>query len=365
MMTSALSESFITRRKTRTINVGSIKIGSGFPIAVQSMTNTDTRDTEKTLEQIGRLAQAGCEIIRVAVPDGKAAKALKTICETSPLPVIADIHFDHTLALVAIEAGVAALRINPGNIGNAQKTDAVVDAAKSNNTSIRIGVNGGSLDKTLIKKYGGITPDALCESALSHVKLLENRNFYDTKISIKASSVPLTVLAYRKLASICDYPLHIGITEAGTLMRGTVKSSVGLGILLAEGLGDTLRVSLTHDPEEEVRVAWHILSSLHLRQRGPEIISCPTCGRTEIDLIGLATEVEKALAPIKETFTVAVMGCVVNGPGEAKDADVGIAGGRGKAVLFRKGEPVGAVTGNQTDFLKALLQEINNFRQSL
>lgn len=364
-MTNLASLPFINRRKTRPVKVGGISIGSGFPIVVQSMTNTDTRDSQKTLEQISRLAEAGCELVRLAVPDAKAASSLRSICQASPLPVIADIHFDHTLALASIEAGVSALRINPGNIGDKKNTDAVVDAAKAHNISIRIGVNGGSLEKGLLKKYGGITPKALCESALSHVKLLEDRGFYDTKISIKASSVPLTVLAYRELAKSCDYPLHIGITEAGTLMKGTVKSSVGIGLLLAEGLGDTLRVSLTHDPVAEVRVAWDILSSLELRQRGPQIISCPTCGRTEIDLIGLATAVEEALAPIQETFTVAVMGCVVNGPGEAKDADVGIAGGRGKAVLFRKGEPVGSVTGGQEDFLKALLAEIELLRKTL
>ena len=358
-------DSFISRRKTRSINVGDIAIGSNHPIAIQSMTNTDTRHSEQTLAQITELADAGCEIIRVAVPDKAAAQSLAHICQKSPLPVIADIHFDHTLALAAIEAGVSALRINPGNIGARHHTDAVVDAAKAHNISIRIGVNGGSLDKSLIKKYGGVTAEALCESALLHVKILEERQFFNTKISIKASSVPLTVMAYRQLAKACDYPFHIGITEAGTLMRGTIKSSVGIGILLSEGLGDTLRVSLTHDPVEEVRVAWNILSSLQLRQRGPEIISCPTCGRTEIDLIGLASAVEKALSPIQENFTVAVMGCVVNGPGEAKEADVGIAGGRGKAVLFRKGQPVGSVTGSQDDFLKALLEEVDAFRASL
>ena len=330
---------------------------------IQSMTNTDTRNPEQTLEQIHRLHTAGCEIVRVAIPDADAAKALPAIIKASPMPVIADIHFDHRLALAATEAGVHGLRINPGNIGGPgpdgeAKTTLVVDAAKDAGIPIRIGVNAGSLEKHLLRQYGGPTAKAMCQSALRHIALLEQRHFYNTKISLKASSVPLTLEAYRLLAKECDYPFHIGITEAGTLRSGTVTSSVGAGLLLAEGLGDTMRVSLTHDPVEEVRVAWHILAALEIRRRGPKLVSCPTCGRTEIDLIGLAQAVEEQLEGITKPVTVAVMGCPVNGPGEARDADVGIAGGRGKGILFRKGEVVGSVTGNQADLCSALMREV-------
>ena len=333
-------------------------MGGGAPVVVQSMTNTDTRDAVSTLAQIARLHAAGCELVRVAVPDEAAAAALRTICDTSPLPVIADIHFSHHLAVASLEAGVAALRINPGNIGGEDKVARVVDAAKAHKAPIRVGVNAGSLEKQLLERYGGPTAEALVESALGHVRLLEARGFEDIKISMKASSVPLTVAAYRLLARQCGYPLHVGITEAGTLFRGAVKSAVGIGILLAEGLGDTIRVSLTHDPVREVETAWHILSALELRHHGPEIVSCPTCGRTEIDLIGLAEAVEERLRDVPEHVSVAVMGCVVNGPGEAREADVGIAGGRGKAVLFRKGVVVGSVKGGQEDLLAALLAEV-------
>ena len=345
----------------RSINIGSVRIGGGAPVVVQSMTNTDTRDAGTTLAQIRQLADAGCEIVRLAVPDMTAAAAMKTICAASPLPVVADIHFDARLAVAAVEAGAAALRINPGNIGGEDKIDRVTDAATAHGVSIRIGVNGGSLDKDLLHRYGGPTPEAMVESALSHVRLLEKRGFGQIKISLKSSAVPATVAAYRLLAQRCDYPLHVGITEAGTLLRGAVKSAVGIGILLAEGLGDTIRVSLTHDPVREVEVAWQILRSLELRRRGPEIISCPTCGRTEIDLILLAEAVERRLQNTAEVFTVAVMGCVVNGPGEAKEADVGIAGGRGKGILFRKGEVVGSVTGSLHDLENALMHEIDLF----
>jgi (E)-4-hydroxy-3-methylbut-2-enyl-diphosphate synthase len=341
--------------------VGGVKIGGGAPVAVQSMTNTDTRDAIATLTQISRLAGAGCEIVRVAVPDEAAAKALQAICLSSPLPVIADIHFDYKLALASIEAGVHGLRINPGNIGSKHAVDAVSKAAHERNIPIRIGVNSGSVEKEILRRFGGPTPEAMVESALGHVHLLEERNFYNLKISIKSSSVPDTIAAYRLLSKKCDYPLHIGITEAGTLLRGAVKSAVGLGILLAEGLGDTLRVSLTHDPIREVDVAWQILRSLSLRRRGPEIISCPTCGRTEIDLISLATQVEERLAGVRDVFTLAVMGCVVNGPGEAKEADLGIAGGRGKGVIFRKGRMVRSVSGGTPELLEALLQELHLF----
>lgn len=348
----------IPRRETRGLLLGDVPIGNGAPIAIQSMTNTDTRDVAATLDQIHRLAKAGCEIVRIAVPDAKAAKSLADICQKSPLPVIADIHFSHLLALSALEAGVKGLRINPGNIGGKNKVDAVVDAAKMHRVPLRIGVNAGSIAKEVLARFGGPTPEAMVESALEHVRLLEQRNFYDIKISLKASSVPFTVAAYRLLAKQCEYPFHIGITEAGTLLRGAVKSSVGIGILLAEGLGDTLRVSLTHDPVKEVEVAWQILSSLELRKRGPEIVSCPTCGRTEIELIALAEAVENRLRDIPQNITVAVMGCVVNGPGEAREADVGIAGGKGKGVLFRKGKVVRTVTGNQDVLLTALMEEI-------
>ncbi len=348
-------------KKTKTIHIGPVTIGGGAPVAVQSMTNTDTRDAAATLEQIRRLATAGCEIVRVAVPDERAVRALPAICRESPLPVVADIHFSSGLAVGAVEAGAQALRINPGNIGGRAKVDRVVDAAKAHGISIRVGVNSGSLEKELLERFGGPAPEAMVESALRHVRMLEERGFDAIKISLKSSSVPATVAAYRLLAARCDYPLHVGVTEAGTLLRGAVKSAVGIGILLAEGLGDTIRVSLTHDPVREVEVAWQILSALHLRRRGPEIISCPTCGRTEIDLIGLAEAVEERLRGIDETFSVAVMGCVVNGPGEAREADIGIAGGKGKGLLFRKGEVLYAVSGGRQELLDALMREISLF----
>lgn len=343
---------------TKRIFVGPVPIGGGAPIAVQSMTNTDTRDAGATLGQIKRLRAAGCELVRVAVPDAQAAAALSAICASSPLPVVADIHFSSRLAVAALEAGAAALRINPGNIGGPAKLGRVVDAAKAHRASIRVGVNAGSLEKRLLDKYGGPTHEAMVQSALDHVALLEQRGFEDIKVSLKSSSVQATIAACRLFTARCSYPLHIGVTEAGTLVRGAVKSAVGIGILLAQGIGDTIRVSLTHDPIREVDVAWQILAALGLRRRGPEIISCPTCGRTEIDLIGLAEAVEKRLTSIPETFSVAVMGCVVNGPGEAREADVGIAGGKGKGVLFRKGEIVGCVTGDREALLEALMREI-------
>lgn len=351
----------MSRRASRAINLGGVKIGGGNPVAVQSMTNTDTRDPAATLEQIARLKAAGCEIVRLAVPDQAAAEALRGICAASPLPLIADIHFDHKLALAAVEAGIDGLRINPGNIGSPDAVDAVSRAAAEAGIPIRVGVNSGSVEKELLRRFGGPTPAAMVESALGHVRLLEERNFYNTKISIKSSSVPDTLAAYRLLAGRCDYPLHIGITEAGTLLRGAVKSAVGLGILLSEGIGDTLRVSLTHDPVREVEVAWEILRSLGLRARGPEIISCPTCGRTEIDLIGLAERVEERLRGVDEVFSLAVMGCVVNGPGEAREADLGLAGGKGQGVIFRKGEMLRTVRGDTKTLLDALMQEVGNF----
>ena len=352
------------RRASRRIEVGGVAVGGGAPVVVQSMTNTDTRDVDATLAQIGALAEAGCEIVRVAVPDETAADAVAKLCKASPVPLIADIHFDHRLALMCVDGGIQGLRINPGNIGGADKVDKVVAAAKAAGVPIRIGVNSGSVDKKLLAKYGGPTPEAMVESALEHVRLLEEREFFDTKISLKSSSVPATIAAYRLLAGRCDYPLHIGVTEAGTPGRGTVKSSVGLGVLLYEGIGDTLRVSLTGDPVAEMDVAWEILRSLDLRARGPEIVSCPTCGRTEIDLLKLAEAVERKLRPVTEVFTVAVMGCVVNGPGEAREADIGIAGGRGLGIIFRKGEVVRKVKGDE-NLVPEFMKEIDKYLEEI
>lgn len=325
------------RRKTRQIQVGKVKIGGDAPITIQSMTNTRTDDAAATLRQIGELAAAGCEIIRCAVPDMAAAEGLKRIVSESPIPVIADIHFDYKLALAAIDAGVDGLRLNPGNIGGNDRVAAVVDAAKKRNIPIRIGVNAGSLPKDLLEKYGHPTAEALVEAAWRHIHILEEMDYRNIKVSLKAHDVPLTVAAYRLLASQCDYPLHVGITEAGTINSGIIKSAVGIGTLLAEGIGDTIRVSLTGDPVREVKVAYDILKSLGLREYGPTLISCPTCGRTKINLEKLALEVERRLEKISEPITVAVMGCVVNGPGEAREADVGIAGGINEGLIFKKG----------------------------
>ena len=325
------------RKKTRQIRVGTVKIGGTAPISVQSMTKTDTRDVRATLAQINLLAAAGCEIVRVAVPDERAAAALPQLVSGSAIPVIADIHFHQRLALQAIAAGVAGLRINPGNIGGLQKLSAIVQRAREKEISIRIGVNSGSLEKDLRKKYGSPTPDALVESALRNIELFERLSFTDIKISIKSPDVRSTVEAYRLLSRKTSYPLHIGVTEAGTAFSGTIKSAVGLGILLAEGIGDTLRVSLTADPVEEVRVGFEILKALGLRQRGPEIISCPTCGRCQIDVAAIAHDIEARLAAEKLPLKIAVMGCEVNGPGEAREADIGIAGSSSRGVLFKKG----------------------------
>lgn len=332
-------------------------MGGDAPIAIQSMTNTPTQDAEKTLAQIGRLAAAGCEIVRCAVPNEDALAGLKGICEKSPLPVVADIHFDYRLALGAIEAGVAALRLNPGNIGDREKVEQVVAAAKKREIPIRIGVNGGSLPKDLLEKYGHPTAEALVEAAWRHIKILEELDYRKLKISLKAHDVPLTLAAYRLMAQQCDYPLHLGITEAGTVNSGIIKSAVGIGTLLAEGIGDTIRVSLTGDPVEEVRVAKEIIQSLGLRKFGPTLISCPTCGRTRINLEKLALAVEEHLKSITKPISVAVMGCVVNGPGEAREADVGIAGGIGEGLLFRKGEIIKKVPEDQ--LLSELYAEID------
>ena len=345
------------RRLTRQLEVGKVKVGGTAPIAVQSMTNTKTSDPVATLEQINRLAEAGCDIVRCAVPDMAAAEGLKTIVAESPIPVIADIHFDYKLALAAIEAGVDGLRLNPGNIGGNDRVAAVVEAAKKRNIPIRIGVNAGSLPKDLLEKYGHPTPEALVEAAWRHIRILEEMDYKNIKISLKAHDVPLTLAAYRLMASQCDYPLHVGITEAGTVNSGIIKSAVGIGTLLAEGVGDTIRVSLTGDPVREVKVGFEILKSLGLREYGPTLISCPTCGRTQINLEKLALEVEKRLADISEPITVAVMGCVVNGPGEAREADVGIAGGINEGLIFRKGEVLKKVA--EADIIDELFAEID------
>ena len=345
------------RRLTRQLEVGKVKVGGTAPIAVQSMTNTKTSDPVATLEQINRLAEAGCDIVRCAVPDMAAAGGLKTIVAESPIPVIADIHFDYKLALAAIEAGVDGLRLNPGNIGGNDRVAAVVEAAKKRNIPIRIGVNAGSLPKDLLEKYGHPTPEALVEAAWRHIRILEEMDYKNIKISLKAHDVPLTLAAYRLMASQCDYPLHVGITEAGTVNSGIIKSAVGIGTLLAEGIGDTIRVSLTGDPVREVKVGFEILKSLGLREYGPTLISCPTCGRTQINLEKLALEVEKRLADISEPITVAVMGCVVNGPGEAREADVGIAGGINEGLIFRKGEVLKKVA--EADIIDELFAEID------
>ena len=328
------------RRKTRQIQIGSVTVGGNKPIAVQSMTNTKTQDVNATLRQIRLLAEAGCDIIRCAVPDMDAAFALKEIVKGSPIPVIADIHFDYRLALQAIDSGVHGLRLNPGNIGGTEKVKAVVEAARGRNIPIRIGVNAGSLPKDLLEKYGHPTPEALVEAAWRHIRILEEIDYRNIKISLKCHDVPLTLAAYRLLASQCDYPLHVGITEAGTAKSGIIKSAVGIGALLAEGIGDTIRVSLTGDPLNEVKVGFEILKSLGLRTYGPTLISCPTCGRTSIDLEKLANTVEQRLAGIRDPISVAVMGCIVNGPGEAREADVGIAGGKGEGLVFRKGQVI-------------------------
>jgi (E)-4-hydroxy-3-methylbut-2-enyl-diphosphate synthase len=350
----------LERKKTRAVNVGTVGVGGGNPVRVQSMTNVDTRDVLAASLQVCELARAGCEIVRLAVPDEAAAKALAAIRKDSPVPLIADIHFDHRLALLALEAGVDGLRINPGNIGGEAKVDAVVRAAAERGAPIRIGVNSGSVEKDLLARFGGPTPEAMVESALGHVALLERRGFFDIKISLKSSSVLHTIKAYQLLSNRVDYPLHIGVTEAGTLLPGAVKSAVGLGVLLFQGIGDTLRVSLTHDPVAEIGVAYDILRALGLRERGPEVISCPTCGRTEIGLIELAEEVQKRLRDVPEVFRVAVMGCVVNGPGEAREADIGIAGGRGSGIVFRKGEVVRKIRG-EANLLPEFMKELDKF----
>lgn len=328
---------------SRQIHVGTVAVGGGAPVSIQSMTNTPTHDVEATLKQIRALAAAGCDIVRVAVPDMEAARAIRALKAGSPMPLVADIHFDYKLALEAAEQGIDKIRINPGNIGAPERVEAVAKVCKERRIPIRIGVNGGSLEKALLEKFGGPTPEALVESALGHARLLEQYDFHDICVSLKSSNVSIMAQAYRLMAERYDYPLHLGVTEAGTPELGVIKSAAGIGGLLALGIGDTFRVTLTADPVEEVAVARKILKAVGLRKEGPELIACPTCGRTKIDLIPIACRVEELLKTVDKPITVAVMGCVVNGPGEARHADVGIAGGTGEGVLFKKGEVVAKV----------------------
>ena len=341
---------------TKRIMVGSVPIGGGAPVAIQSMLNTKTTDVEGCLAQIGRLQAAGCQIARLAVPDKAAVAAFREICAASPLPLVADIHFDYKLAIAAAEGGAAKIRINPGNIGGDDRVQAVVEVCKEKHIPIRIGVNGGSLDKKLLEKYGHPTAEALVESAFSHLELLEKQGFYDTCVSMKSSTVPTMVAAARRFRSRCDYPLHIGVTETGPVRMGMIKSAMGIGALLLDGIGDTIRVSLTDDPVEEVYAAKDILKAAGLRKEGVNIISCPTCGRTKIDLIGLVNQVDGALKDCQKPITVAVMGCIVNGPGEAREADIGIAGGDGCGMLFEKGQQIAKLP--YDELLPALLKRI-------
>lgn len=345
------------RRVSRQVNVGNLKIGGDAPVAIQSMLNAPASDFEGNLKQLKALEAAGCEIVRMAVPDMEAVKVLGKLKEHSNIPLVADIHFDYRLALESLNAGVDKIRINPGNIGSAEKVFAVADACNLKNVPIRIGVNSGSVEKDLLEKFGGATPEAMVESAFRHVKLLEDCGFYNTVISIKSSDVGNMVEAYSLVAERCDYPLHLGVTEAGTERSSLIKSSIGIGSLLLKGIGDTIRVSITDDPVKEIYAAKDILKAVNVRVETPQIVSCPTCGRTKIDLVTLANQVENAVRDIKKPIKIAVMGCVVNGPGEAKEADIGIAGGDGCAVLFKKGEILRKVS--EENVLKELLEEID------
>lgn len=344
------------RKQKRIVNIGGVKIGGDNPVAIQSMCNTDTRDVKATVNQIHELENAGCEIIRVAVPDMVAAKAVADIKKQIHIPLVVDIHFDYRLALECMKNGADKVRINPGNIGDRDRVKQVVEMAKEREIPIRIGVNGGSLERELLQKYGGVTADALVESAMGHVAILDELNFNNVVVSIKISDVPKMLCAYRKFNEISDIPLHIGVTESGTLKGGTIKSAVGIGALLAEGIGDTMRVSLTAKPVEEIYAAYDIQKVLGMRKTGAEIVSCPTCGRTQLDLISIANEVEKRAANIDKPIKIAVMGCAVNGPGEAREADIGIAGGKGEGLIFKKGEIIKKVP--QDRLVDELMKEI-------
>ena len=344
------------RKLTRKVKVGKVYVGGDAPVTIQSMTNTDTRDVEATLKQIRELYNAGCEIIRCTVPDMEAAEAIKEIVKQSPIPVVADIHFDYRLALKVVENGISAVRINPGNIGSIERVRMVAEACKAKNIPIRIGVNSGSLEKEILERDGKPTAKGLVESALAHVKILEAVDFNDIVISIKSSDVRMMIDAYRLMSEKVDYPLHLGVTESGTPFRGTIKSSIGIGTLLAEGIGDTIRVSLTSDPIEEIKVAKEMLKALGLRKGGLEFVSCPTCGRTQIKLIEIANEVERRLEGNNKDIKVAVMGCIVNGPGEAREADIGIAGGKGEGIIFKKGEIIKKC--KEEDLIEELMKEI-------
>ena len=344
------------RKQKRIVNIGGVKIGGDNPVAIQSMCNTDTRDVKATVNQIHELENAGCEIIRVAVPDMVAAKAVADIKKQIHIPLVVDIHFDYRLALECMKNGADKVRINPGNIGDRDRVKQVVEMAKEREIPIRIGVNGGSLERELLQKYGGVTADALVESAMGHVAILDELNFNNVVVSIKISDVPKMLCAYRKFNEISDIPLHIGVTESGTLKGGTVKSAVGIGALLAEGIGDTMRVSLTANPVEEIYAAYDIQKVLGMRKTGAEIVSCPTCGRTQLDLISIANEVEKRAVNIDKPIKIAVMGCAVNGPGEAREADIGIAGGKGEGLIFKKGEIIKKVP--QDSLVDELMKEI-------
>ena len=345
-------------KKTRQVQVGSVRIGGGAPVSVQSMTNTDTADVEKTLSQIRALTVAGADIVRVSVYNEACADAVRALVDGSPVPLVADIHFDYKLAIKAVENGIHKLRINPGNIGGEKNVRILADCVKAHHIPVRIGVNSGSVEKDILAKYGGPTPQGMVESALAHAKMLENCGFYDMVLSMKASNVPDTVAAYRLASAQCDYPLHLGVTEAGLPGQGTIKSAIGIGALLAEGIGNTIRVSLTGDPVPEAKAAWDILRALNLRTHGVQLVSCPTCGRTCIDVAGIAARVEKELSDIQVPLKVAVMGCVVNGPGEAREADIGMAGGKRGGVLFVKGQEPMVVEENLADRLIELARKI-------
>ncbi len=349
-------DNYIKRKATKKIRVGNLYIGGDSPVTVQSMTNTDTRNVKATVDQIKGLEEAGCDIVRLAVPDMEAAQAIKEIKKSIKIPLVADIHFDYRLALASMESGADKIRLNPGNIGDRDRVKAVVEMAKSREVPIRIGVNSGSIEAPILEKYKGVTPEGMVESALGHASILEENNFTEIAFSIKASSVPMTIAAYRLMSQKSSYPLHLGVTEAGTVYKGTIKSSVGIGCLLAEGIGDTIRVSLTGEPVQEIAAGIEILKAVGLRKGGIKFISCPTCGRCQIDLISIANEVEDRLKNTEKDIKVAIMGCAVNGPGEAREADIGIAGGKGEALLFKKGEIVRKIP--QANIVGELLAEI-------